>query len=106
DGTVIAYAASRTPNGGDVDLSLFDLRSRETNRLTGSPVRVAVLPAWSPDGRAVAAVVQCCPSDVAMMRPDGSGVRVMGACADSCDEVLGVSWAPDGTKLLLCLSDG
>ena len=53
-------------------------------------------PAWSPDGELIAfRGVEGI--DLAVIRPDGSGLRSLGSPGSECPV-----WSPDGTRLLFC----
>lgn len=90
----LAYRHSTGTGGGPADTDTIRIvqadGSGERDLIEGS------FPAWSPDGaliafRGVEGV------DLAVIRPDGSGLRSLGSPGSECPV-----WSPDGTRILYC----
>jgi Tol biopolymer transport system component len=94
DASQLAYRHSTGTGGGPRDTDMIRIvhadGSGERDLIEGS------FPAWSPDGaliafRGVEGV------DLAVIRPDGSGLRSLGSPGSECPV-----WSPDGTRTLYC----
>jgi Tol biopolymer transport system component len=98
-GSQIVFAASEETNSALTNLYVVRPDGTGLRRLTRSD-HFQKSPTWSPDGRRIAFVDgqgQDHPSSIAVMNADGSMSRSLFTCTDC---LIGVDWAPDGTKLL------
>lgn len=79
------------------DLHILDIASGDVVQLTSGP-RSEIDAEWSPDGHSIAFVdtSQGSPSALTVIRPDGSGRRMV----QDTQEGRHPSWSPDGSKIL------
>ena len=112
DGASISYTAlSRTSNSlaGLRSISIDTVHPDGTNQrsLTRDQVKLALLPAWSPDGRQMAFTgsqgigAAGIDNAIYVMNADGSNLRtvVQGAPGLAADVVAAPSWSPNGRQL-------
>lgn len=88
DGSRIAAIGRCTPEDRDNGVYVMDADGRNLRLAVPGPVEMA-LPAWSPDGRWIAAVLD---GRVSVAPADGGEIRALGPGADP-------SWSPDGAWL-------
>jgi len=82
-----------------IQVGIFDVETSTTTVLADTCLPATVAPAWSADGERIAFGADCNePHDAAVLhlaKPDGSGMRSLGAPPDSAFEG-SPSWSPDG----------
>jgi Tol biopolymer transport system component len=94
DGARVAYVAT---DGGDPEIHVLDLQSREVARLTWSRGEDSA-PAWSPDGSEIVFVsARRGPSRIQMMRADGSRPRPL--TAEGAASQRDPAFSPDGAAV-------
>lgn len=87
----IAFSSDRD---GNSEIYIMDADGSHQTRLTTASAPDAY-PVWSPDGGRIAYVSG---NDAMVMRPDGSGQRVVTVAAFK-GAASGLAWSPDGTRL-------
>lgn len=94
DASRLAFRHSTGTGGGPRDTDMIRIvqydGTGERDVIEGS------FPAWSPDG-ALIAFRGIEGVDLAVIRPDGSGLRSLGSPGSECPV-----WSPDGTRILYC----
>jgi Tol biopolymer transport system component len=105
DGRQIAYASKGFSAAGGYVIAVADVATGATHDLApGSAGYYDTLPVWSPDGRWIAfsREDQTNPNRVALIRPDGSDVRVLTGAITAQSTL---SWSPDGTRIVAYNAD-
>jgi Tol biopolymer transport system component len=100
DGTQIAYATKGLSQAGGFVIAIADVATGVTRDLTSGPSGDSH-PRWSPDGRWIAfnraTTSFTTDSNVALIRPDGSGLRTL---TDTLVAMDTQTWSPDGTRIV------
>lgn len=86
------------------DLFIYDLKKHSEKRITRSSR--ARLPDWSPDGSRIVSVVEKDgSSNLAVIRPDGSGLRPITAFENG-EQIFSPKWTADGSGIVFALFTG
>ena len=103
DGREVVFSAQ---TGGRTDLFVFDLEGRRLRRLTNDAY-ADLQPSWSPDGRSIVfstdrfstnlATLAAGNYRLAVMAPDGSGIRELPSFADGKN--IDPNWSSDGASV-------
>lgn len=97
DGRLIAYVHRPFDDLNRWELRLVDLKSGQSNRLTGAPKQKDWSPSWSPDGSAIAFLSQRSGyTEIWLIRPDGEQMRRL---SQFNQDVVDLAWSPDGRLL-------
>ena len=97
DASRLAFRSSTQPAGGAPSVDTIRIVNAD-----GTAVRDLVegsFPAWSPDGASIA-FRGIDGVDLALIKPDGTGLRPLGVRNAECPV-----WSPDGSKLLYCRNE-
>jgi hypothetical protein len=102
DSLKLAYGRHWSTSDGRVRLGIYvyDVENRSSERISGD--LNAADPAWSPSGEEIAVVVfdqDSGASRLALLGPDGSGLRVLTDGPEMPSNVFRPCWSPDGTAL-------
>ncbi len=100
DGSRLAFTQTATDSG---ELIIAHVNSEElTTVFDSDQTRRPAQPSWSPDGSLIAFAVASptpasAPSDLATIRPDGTGYHVLTASDET--DAAAPAWSPDGSRI-------
>lgn len=98
DGARVAVVVDR---GGSRGIVMVDVATGESlDRIEPGGLILGETVAWSPDGATLAVGAEAAGGGgIYLMRPDGSGVRLLTSCPDDACVDLGPAWSPDGSTI-------
>ncbi|MBD3175951.1 MAG: hypothetical protein GF320_12295, partial [Armatimonadia bacterium] len=104
DSSKLAYGRHWSTSDGRVHFGtyVYDLATTESTRITGD--MDALDPAWSPSGEDIAIVVferDTGASRLALIKPDGSDLRILTDGDGMPDNVFRPCWSPDGREICM-----
>jgi Tol biopolymer transport system component len=109
DGRRMSFVLIKTPEVEQA-LAVVRIDGSGLRRLTPFALEVAVKQDWAPDGRLLVlsdhADAEDLPSNVATIRPDGTGMRVLTDLRDPAQRAFVGGYSPDGAWIVFRLQDG
>jgi Tol biopolymer transport system component len=106
DGTQMVFSRKVRERSGEkyFDLYTLDLKSKKSRRITR--MRRARLPDWSPDGNRIVCVIeQDGTSNLALIRPDSSGWKVLTSFKNG-EQIFTPRWMSDSRQIAFAIFSG